>query len=114
MSSTQSHQPAHDATKTMRTKLIINPQAWHGSQYENIAEHICKVLAQRGIHADAENTTPTQHGTHQARVAAEAGYGLVIAAGGDGTIQDVAKGLIGTKATLGIIPCGTMNKPRAT
>lgn len=109
MSISQPRKPAHDAATTTRAKLIINPEAWHGAQYENIVEHICQILEACGIHADAENTTPTEHGTRQARAAAEAGYGLVIAAGGDGTIQDVAKGLIGSKATLGIIPCGTMN-----
>jgi YegS/Rv2252/BmrU family lipid kinase len=34
---------------------------------------------------------------------------LVIVAGGDGTIEDVAGQLVGTKTTLGIIPMGTMN-----
>jgi diacylglycerol kinase (ATP) len=109
MSISQPHKSSPDHATTTRAKLIINPQAWHGSEYENIAEHICDLLAQRGIQAEAEHTTPTEHGTSQAKAAAAAGFGLVIAAGGDGTIQDVAKGLIGTKATLGIIPCGTMN-----
>ncbi|MBV8720214.1 MAG: acylglycerol kinase family protein, partial [Chloroflexi bacterium] len=34
---------------------------------------------------------------------------LVIAAGGDGTVESVASGLVGTQATLGIIPLGTYN-----
>jgi diacylglycerol kinase family enzyme len=36
-------------------------------------------------------------------------YRFVIAAGGDGTVESVASGLVGTTATLGIIPLGTYN-----
>ena len=44
-----------------------------------------------------------------ARDAARAGYGVVIAAGGDGTVNTVARGLAGTGTPLGILPLGTAN-----
>lgn len=44
-----------------------------------------------------------------ARQAASDGFDLVIAGGGDGTVNEVANGIIGTQATLGIIPIGTVN-----
>ena len=45
-----------------------------------------------------------------ARQAAEAGsHDAIVVAGGDGTIRQVAAGLIGTKMPLGIIPVGTGN-----
>ena len=47
--------------------------------------------------------------TNKARELAEAGEPVVAAAGGDGTLMCAARGLIGTKSALGILPCGSMN-----
>lgn len=44
-----------------------------------------------------------------AREAANAGVEIVVAAGGDGTIGEVANGLVGTNAIMGVIPMGTGN-----
>jgi YegS/Rv2252/BmrU family lipid kinase len=53
--------------------------------------------------------TANQQLTEVAREAARAGFDIVAAAGGDGTVAQVATGLIGTNARLGIIPLGTSN-----
>lgn len=54
-------------------------------------------------------TSVSEPGTMQARLALAAGASLVVAAGGDGTVRSVAAGLAGTGAQMGIIPLGTAN-----
>lgn len=44
-----------------------------------------------------------------AREAASAGHDCVVAVGGDGTISEVASGLVGSHAELGVLPLGTAN-----
>ena len=56
-------------------------------------------LLETSARGDAENFAR--------RVAEESG--IVVAAGGDGTIAEVAAGLAGSSATLGILPLGTAN-----
>lgn len=44
-----------------------------------------------------------------ARRAVQEGFNKIVAAGGDGTINEVVNGLVGSKAKLGLLPVGTMN-----
>jgi YegS/Rv2252/BmrU family lipid kinase len=56
-----------------------------------------------------ETTRAPGHATELAREAVAAGARLVIAVGGDGTVNEVARGLLGSQAALGVVPVGSGN-----
>lgn len=54
-------------------------------------------------------TEKVEHGFMLAKAAIKDGYEVIVAVGGDGTVNEVAKALINTKIILGIIPFGSGN-----
>lgn len=82
--------------------VIFNPAA--GSRRRRRLARAMRVLGE-GV-AVGETTGP---GDARRLAAAAAGHDCVVAAGGDGTIAEVAAGLAGTGAALGILPFGTAN-----
>lgn len=67
---------------------------------------MARALAGPGI--EIVETTAPRDGERLAREAA-ARCQKVVAVGGDGTVNEVATGLLGTEAVLGVVPCGTAN-----
>ena len=49
----------------------------------------------------------TEYAGHAEKIAREACENVIVAVGGDGTVNEVARGVLGTQKTLGIIPCGS-------
>lgn len=86
--------------------IIINPNA--GSAEES--GHILKMVAEHP-NITAWLTTEAGHARELAGEAIEAGFGIVAAAGGDGTIHEVVNGLMhhGGNVRFGLIPLGTGN-----
>lgn len=89
------------------TLLIINPHACSGRNSQRMKE-ITDFFAYRKKSLDVAPTQSTRHATELAKKARKK-YKIVIAAGGDGTINEVINGLAGGTARLGIIPIGTEN-----
>jgi diacylglycerol kinase (ATP) len=91
--------------------LIANPMAGRkGGFTVNAAgpEHACAALERHGLDCHLQVTEHAGHATELARAAAAAGAEMVVAAGGDGTIHEVAEALIGTKTPMAIMPLGSM------
>jgi diacylglycerol kinase (ATP) len=89
--------------------LIINSKS--GPNHDSLlrTRELVDLLAARGIAADVRVKLHKSQARREARAAARAGYPLVVAAGGDGTVASVARGLVGSKTVLGVIPLGTYN-----
>jgi diacylglycerol kinase family enzyme len=91
----------------MVIKLIANPIPGRGEN--RVIERVCAYFTQRGNTVDAFLTCKRGDALNAAREAREDGVDLVIAAGGDGTINEVANGLAGSSTRLGVIPLWTVN-----
>jgi diacylglycerol kinase (ATP) len=87
--------------------VIFNPVA--GRRRAAALWRVLDVLVENGIKVEVAETQHAGHATELARAAAVEGRAMVVAAGGDGTIAEVANGLIGSTTAMGIIPLGTAN-----
>ncbi|WP_039885402.1 diacylglycerol kinase family protein [Acidocella sp. MX-AZ02] len=87
--------------------VIFNPVA--GRRRATALWRVLDLLVENGVKIEVAETQHAGHATDLARQAAREGAFMVVAAGGDGTIAEVANGLIGTDTALGIIPLGTAN-----
>lgn len=95
----------------MRNVLILyNPSSGRRKhQREADIRTIQAVLQNAGITVNASPTQNAELAPAQARQAAASGCDAVIACGGDGTVNDILQGLVGTRTALGVIPLGTAN-----
>ena len=87
--------------------IIYNPAA--GRRRAQRLWRVLDVMVQNGVKIEIAETKAPDHATELAREAAMRGMRLVVAAGGDGTIAEVAAGLAGSTTPMGIIPLGTAN-----
>ena len=111
---------AHVATNiTSRTRVssadivaIVNPLSGAGAA-SGVAERRVALLERRfaaaGIAGSVHLTERRHHARELAASAIDRGASIVIAWGGDGTINEVGTALAGTPAALGIIPAGSGN-----
>jgi len=95
----------------MKTKLITNPNADTGRAWR-LAADLRPIVEEFGG-ADWAGTVYPTHAAELAQQAAEDGYDLVIAAGGDGTVHEVINGLMRVpqerRPRFGVVPMGSGN-----
>ena len=91
-----------------RGTFIYNPNAgfW---DWGAVVQRVVRFWEERGWTIEVQSTSGSGHATQLARAAAAAGAGLVFAVGGDGTLNEVANGLVHTQTVLAPLPVGTAN-----
>ena len=91
-------------------KVIVNPAAGASSTGRKWPR-IERLLRDIGLSFDYQYTERVGHGIELARAAASEGYGCVVAVGGDGTVNEVANGILlstgASNTALGVISTGT-------
>lgn len=91
---------------------IINPISGAGTDSTAALRRAALVESEarrRGLHVQVHFTERAGHARELAAASAQAGAGLVIVWGGDGTLNEAGAGLIGSSTPLGIVPAGSGN-----
>ncbi len=89
--------------------FIINPIFGINRRPSRIIRWIEDIWQPSGMAYEILKTGHRGHGTKLAREAVARGADLVVAVGGDGTINEIGRGLLGSDATLGVVPAGSGN-----
>jgi YegS/Rv2252/BmrU family lipid kinase len=103
--------PEHES-RNLRTKLIVNPASANGST-ERLWERLEQVIRNEVGEFEASFTVASNHATALTREALADGFEMIVAVGGDGTVNEVVNGffdsgsLINSDAVLGVISRGT-------
>jgi YegS/Rv2252/BmrU family lipid kinase len=91
-------------------KVIINPAAGANKTYRKWPQ-LSRLLSHIGLSFDHKYTEGSGHAIELAREAASDGYRYLVAVGGDGTVHEVANGILHTgntgEVSLGIVSTGT-------
>ncbi len=93
----------------MRAALVYNPRSGRGHSKDELLSQVLTRLKEAGMEVSPRPTERMGHATEIAREAAEAGFEIAIAWGGDGTLNEVARGLCDSATAMGVLPGGTVN-----
>src|ERR1700739_43925 len=89
--------------------VIVNPYA---STVSDRLRHLVVYALQGRFEGDAVDTEARGRATALCREAAHEGYDVVVAFGGDGTVNEAANGLLGSPTPLCCLPGGSANVVR--
>jgi diacylglycerol kinase family enzyme len=98
-------EPYAEATKR-RMLIIVNPYA---ATVSDRLRHLVVYALKGRFEVDAVDTEARGHATELCREAAHEGYDVVVAFGGDGTVNESANGLLGSDTPLCALPGGSAN-----
>ena len=87
---------------------IINPISGTRSK-KGLEELVERTLGSAGMRVHFKYTRGPEDARRFASQAADSGFFAVVTAGGDGTVNEAARALVGRETALGIIPCGSGN-----
>src|SRR5574344_41087 len=94
--------------KKKKIIFIVNLNSGTQGKKNNI-KIIRERIAKKTMNYVIVETKHAGHAVDLAKEAADNGADVVVAIGGDGTVNEIARSLIHTNTTLGIIPCGSGN-----
>jgi diacylglycerol kinase family enzyme len=89
-----------------RILVIVNP---HATTVSDRLKNLVIYALQSRFEVEVEATQGQNHATEIGRGARDGAWEMVVAFGGDGTINEVANGLAGTEIPLGLLPGGNTN-----
>jgi YegS/Rv2252/BmrU family lipid kinase len=92
----------------IKIKFIINPISG-GKNKAGIEKLIYEAFCSDNYSVDIQYTQYQRHATEIASKSVSDGFNQVVAVGGDGTVNEVAKALIGSDVEFGIVPMGSGN-----
>ena len=96
--------PADERSKRML--VIVNP---HATTMSERLKHLVIYALQGRYEVEAVDTQRKGHAIELCREAAGEGYDLIVAFGGDGTVNEAANGLAGSQTPLSVLPGGSSN-----
>jgi YegS/Rv2252/BmrU family lipid kinase len=90
-------------------RFIVNPISGRRGRSRQVQALLAKFIAAERLDAPVVLTEGPGHATLLARTAVHEGCTRVVAVGGDGTMNEVAQGLVHTPAALALVPTGSGN-----
>ncbi|HVO55868.1 MAG TPA: diacylglycerol kinase family protein [Solirubrobacterales bacterium] len=96
----------HKKPAKKRMLIIVNPYA---TTVSDRLRNLVVYALQGRFEVEAVSTQAQNHATELSREACDKGYDVVVAFGGDGTLNEVANGLAGSDLPVAILPGGSTN-----
>ena len=98
--------PLEPGAERKRMLIIVNPYA---TTVSDRLKNLVVYALQARYDVEAVDTEASEHAIEIGREAQHGGYDIVVAFGGDGTLNEVANGLAGTNVPVSVLPGGSTN-----